>query len=133
MHEPASPHASERCVFVYGTLRRGGANDITRLHPAPRWVGPAVVPGRLYHLGAYPGIRLDELGQVHGEVYRITPALEAVLDRIEEIGPSPEDEYVKRAVTVQVGDVRLHCLVYEVQAWRCRDAVQIASGDWMQR
>ena len=39
--------AKERHVFVYGTLRRGQANDITRLRPVPRWVGEGRVRGTL--------------------------------------------------------------------------------------
>ena len=42
----------ERHVFVYGTLRRGQANDINRLLPAPRYVGQGVITGVMYHLGA---------------------------------------------------------------------------------
>ncbi len=34
-------------VFVYGTLRRGEVNDITRLQPAPHYIGPARVQGGL--------------------------------------------------------------------------------------
>jgi gamma-glutamylcyclotransferase (GGCT)/AIG2-like uncharacterized protein YtfP len=26
--------------------------------------------GRLYHLGTYPGVRLDQIGAVHGELHR---------------------------------------------------------------
>ena len=40
MHEAPSRH-----VFVYGTLRRGGRNDINRLQPAPQYVGMGEVRG----------------------------------------------------------------------------------------
>ena len=66
MPEPSSPVAAPRHVFVYGTLRRGGSNDITRLLPAPRWVGFAQVAGMLFHLGAYPGMTLGGDRAVHG-------------------------------------------------------------------
>lgn len=82
-HTPPVTH-----VFVYGTLRRGDDNDITRLLPAPRLVGHAHVAGTLHHLGAYPGIVLGGPGRVLGEVYAITPALEATLDEIECLPPS---------------------------------------------
>ncbi|MEP6558157.1 MAG: hypothetical protein ABJB17_06730, partial [Burkholderiales bacterium] len=42
-------------VFVYGTLRAGGSNDITRYHPPPQWIGPAGVAGTLHDFGAWPG------------------------------------------------------------------------------
>lgn len=132
MPDSPLPDAPARYVFVYGTLRRGGSNDITRLQPAPTWVGTASVEGVLYHLGAYPGLRLQGGGQVCGEVYRIPQALEAVLDRIEDITPGPGDEYSKRELLVEVAGHWLPCLVYEVAPWRCAAAPRIASGDWLQ-
>src|SRR3989344_2105319 len=122
---PASP---ARHVFVYGTLRRGGSNDITRLRPAPRFMGAAQVPGVLYHLGAYPGMALGgPLGVVHGEVYAIEPALEAVLDEIEDLGATPSDEYVKREIVVDVGGQGVPCLVYEINPRHVVSAPRIAS------
>ena len=81
------PEAPARHVFVYGTLRRGGRNDINRLQPAPEYVGMGEVRGVLYHIDWYPGLTLggEEAVTVVGEVYRIRPELEAVLDRIEQI------------------------------------------------
>eukprot|EP01041_Mallomonas_annulata_P027043 gene27043-48537_t len=79
MPDESVPPRPPRCVFVYGTLRLGGSNDITRLQPAPRFVGPAQVAGVLYHLAAYPGLLLGGDQWVVGEVYAIEPALEAIL------------------------------------------------------
>ena len=76
MPDATALHRPPRCVFVYGTLRRGGSNDITRLRPAPRFLGKAQVQGVLYHLGAYPGMALGGSHWVQGEVYAIAPALE---------------------------------------------------------
>ena len=45
-----SPQATLH-VFVYGTLRRGEANDINRLRPPPRYLGQARTRGTLYALG----------------------------------------------------------------------------------
>jgi len=120
-----------RCVFVYGTLRRGGSNDITRLQPAARYLGTARVAGVLYHLGAYPGMTLGGDGWVQGEVYAIEPALEAQLDEIEGLGADPMDEYAKREVVVDVDGRALPCLVYEINP-RCIVAAPcIAHGDWL--
>lgn len=130
--EPVPPRPP-RCVFVYGTLRRGGSNDITRLQPAPRFVGRAQVAGVLYHLGAYPGMVLGGGGWVQGEVYAIEPALEAVLDAIEGtegISAGPDDEYIRREVAVPVGGQALQCLVYEINPRRVASAPVIAQGDW---
>ncbi|MFT4241945.1 MAG: gamma-glutamylcyclotransferase family protein [Acidovorax sp.] len=131
MPEQPAPATPPRCVFVYGTLRRGGSNDITRLRPAPRYLGEARVAGVLYHLGAYPGMTLGGDAWVRGEVYAIEPALEAQLDEIEGLGADPVDEYAKREVAVEVQG-RVHaCLVYEINPRCVAAAPRIAQGDWM--
>ncbi|MCW5257611.1 gamma-glutamylcyclotransferase [Verminephrobacter aporrectodeae subsp. tuberculatae] len=133
MPDESHPARPSRCVFVYGTLRCGGSNDITRLRPAPRFVGAARVAGALHHLGAYPGMTLGGSGWVRGEVYAIAPALEALLDEIEDLGAEPTDEYVKREVVVQLeGQAQaLPCLVYEINPRRLGSAPLIAHGDWL--
>jgi gamma-glutamylcyclotransferase (GGCT)/AIG2-like uncharacterized protein YtfP len=123
---------SERHVFVYGTLRRGEANDINRLLPPPRFVGQGVIAGVMYHLGAYPGVLLGRGGTVTGEVYAIEPPLERKLDEIEEIYPQQRDEYFKREVQVTVDAWPLDCLVYEINASYLGGKPVIASGDWVQ-
>lgn len=130
-----------RYVFVYGTLRRGEQNDITRMQPAPEFVGLAHVPGVLYHLGRYPGLVLGGPARVLGEVYAITPALERQLDQIEDVWPQASGEYAKREILVHLLDAgdasgahpaRLHCLVYEIHPSRTLGKPVIASGDWVQ-
>lgn len=127
------PEAPERHVFVYGTLRRGGRNDINRLRPAPGYVGMGEVRGVLYHIDWYPGLTLggEEAVTVVGEVYRITPALEAVLDAIEQIVPGADSEYFKREVTVAVAGRPVACLVYEINPARVRGRRMIGHGDWI--
>lgn len=120
-----------RCVFVYGTLRQGGSNDITRLRPPPRFVGMGRLAGVLYHLGAYPGLLLGGAVDVVGEVYAIESVLEQRLDEIEEISGSPDDEYFKREVTLDVGGRSVDCLVYEINPGRVTPAARIEGGDWM--
>ncbi|MDO8770280.1 MAG: gamma-glutamylcyclotransferase family protein [Burkholderiaceae bacterium] len=125
--------ASARYVFVYGTLRRGDDNDITRLSPAPRLMGASTVSGVMYHLGAYPGVVLREDGDtlVAGEVYAIEPGLERLLDEIEELYPQQKDEYFKRSVVVKLGAHQLSCLFYEINPAYIRGKPVIASGDWV--
>lgn len=127
------PEAPSRHVFVYGTLRRGGANDINRLRPAPEYVGMGEVQGVLYHLDWYPGLTLggEEAVTVVGEVYRIAPALEAVLDEIEQIVPGADSEYFKREIDIQVQGRPLSCLLYEVNPARVRGRRPIGHGDWI--
>jgi gamma-glutamylcyclotransferase (GGCT)/AIG2-like uncharacterized protein YtfP len=122
---------AERHVFVYGTLRRGQANDINHLLPAPRFVGMAQISGVMHHLGAYPGVVLGPLGRVKGEVYAIEPALERVLDEIEEVFPQGKDEYFKRELPVTVGERQIDCLVYEINPVYAEGRAVIASGDWV--
>ncbi len=126
---PARPASH---VFVYGTLRRGGSNDITRLRPPPGFIGAAQVCGLLYHLGAYPGMVLGGSQRVHGEVYAIEPALEAVLDEIEGLGATPTDEYLKREIVVDVSGQAVPCLVYEINPRYVVSAPRIPGGDWLQ-
>jgi len=136
------PACNARLVFVYGTLRRGGANDITRLQPAPAWVGLARVNAVMYHLGHYPGVLLGGRAQVVGEVYQISPALERQLDVIEEVWPQPTGEYVKREVWVEpwpglalpareVAVAGWRCLMDEVNPARAVGCPVIADGDWI--
>ena len=127
------PEAPSRHVFVYGTLRRGGRNDINRLQPAPHYVGMGEVLGVLYHIDWYPGLTLggEQAVTVVGEVYRITPRLEAILDGIEQIEDSVDSEYFKREVDVQVEGRPLSCLLYEINPARVRGKQVIGHGDWI--
>nr|WP_162581734.1 gamma-glutamylcyclotransferase family protein [Variovorax sp. PBS-H4] len=128
-HSPFEP----RHVFVYGTLRRGGRNDIARFRPAPRYVAEAVIRGTLYDLGSYPGAVLGGSDELVGEIYAIAPALEALLDQLEEVRPDDGGEYIKREVWVQAGSTELLCLVYEIHPDRIAGRRVIASGDWFDR
>ncbi len=127
----STPSTPLRCVFVYGTLRRGGSNDITRLRPAPRFVGMSRIAGTLHHLGSYPGVVLGGAASVVGEVYAIESALEQRLDEIEEILGEPGDEYFKRELSLEVDGRPVDCLVYEINPRRIEGAPCIDCGDWM--
>ncbi|SFP33037.1 Uncharacterized conserved protein YtfP, gamma-glutamylcyclotransferase (GGCT)/AIG2-like family [Variovorax sp. OK605] len=118
-------------VFVYGTLRRGGRNDIARYRPLPVWVGQASVAGTLYDLGAYPGVVLGGAGRVTGEVYAVEPSVEAALDVLEEVADDDSGEYIKRRVRVEVDGQPLDCLVYEIHPSRIAGRRVIGSGDWI--
>ena len=127
---PEAPSTTQRHVFVYGTLRCGDDNDITRLKPEPVFVGSAVITGTLYDLGAYPGIRLDWEGLVQGEVYAIAPELEVQLDEIEELYPQQRDEYFKRIVPVAVQGRTFACIVYEINPKYVIGRAILPGGDW---
>ncbi|MGJ7535631.1 MULTISPECIES: gamma-glutamylcyclotransferase family protein [unclassified Variovorax] len=118
-------------VFVYGTLRRGGRNDIARYRPTPVLVGEASIAGTLYDLGAYPGVVLGGVGRVRGEVYVVEPAVETALDVLEEVADDDSGEYIKRQVRVEVGGQWFDCLVYEIHPMRIAGRRVIESGDWI--
>ena len=136
MPEPTS--SASRHVFVYGTLRRDDVRDITRLRPAPQFVGMASVAGVLYDLGPYPGVVLGGPARVTGEVYAISAELERQLDVIEEVWPQQTGEYRKQVVRGRLdqpqalsGAVELDCLVYEINPARAEGQPVITGGDWI--
>ena len=126
-----NPYPKNRHVFVYGTLRRGDANDITQLTPAPVYIGDSQISGNMYNLGTYPGVTLGGSGMVVGEVYAITEPLERLLDGIESEYPAQADEYAKRDIQVSVNGQTLDCIVYEINAAYIQGKPEILSGDWI--
>jgi gamma-glutamylcyclotransferase (GGCT)/AIG2-like uncharacterized protein YtfP len=106
-------------LFVYGTLRPDHAPS--EIADAVRWliqIGPGTIRARLYDLGAYPGVVLDESGsgRVDGEVFALPDAATlARLDAYEDYRPhDPEGSLflrVKTTVTMQTG-AREDCWVY---------------------
>jgi gamma-glutamylcyclotransferase (GGCT)/AIG2-like uncharacterized protein YtfP len=74
-------------LFVYGTLRPFVEIEMAKwLRGAARYVGPATTQGRLYDLGAYPGMTAarGRRDRVVGDVYRVAnPRVLRVLDRYE--------------------------------------------------
>jgi gamma-glutamylcyclotransferase (GGCT)/AIG2-like uncharacterized protein YtfP len=107
-------------LFTYGTLQPGLAPDeiapaVTKLHP----IGPASVPGVLYHLGDYPGAILDPLTskRILGTIYQLPDdsSILAKLDHYEGFDPeSPESSLFLRTRTAAVlQDSRtLSCWIY---------------------
>jgi len=93
-------------LFVYGTLMRRFRHPMhDELARGADFVGEAVVQGRLYDLGRYPGLVLSESPEdgVSGELYRLhDDTVLRVLDDYEGCGPADAQphEYVRRTVTV---------------------------------
>ena len=131
----------KRYVFVYGTLRRGEQRDISLLLPTPLFIGCGKIPGVLYDLGAYPGLRMGGHQWVHGEVYQISAEVERQLDEIEEVWPQQSGEYIRQQVrvaftgslTASVPGPGQTCLVYEIAERHTAGRCVIASGDWLKR
>lgn len=121
----------ERLFFVYGTLRQGDDNDITRLQPAPRFVAKAQIRGTMYHLGGYPGVTLGGSADIVGEVYAVSPELETQLDAIESEYPAQSDEYYKREIQVLIEGQFRRCFVYEINPSYVSGKPVITTGDWV--
>jgi gamma-glutamylcyclotransferase (GGCT)/AIG2-like uncharacterized protein YtfP len=126
-----NPYPQIRHVFVYGTLRKGDSNDITKLDPAPIYIGKTQISGNMYHLGGYPGVTLGGMNMIIGEVYVITEPLERLLDGIESEYPAQTDEYYKRDIQVEVNGQVLDCIVYEINDAYIQGKPQMMSGDWV--
>jgi len=128
-------------VFVYGTLRRGEANDIVSAATrhgiaAPELLGRATVQGILYDFGSYPGLIPDPNGgDVLGDVYRIDPALVPVLDEIEEVYPGQQGLFLHRQIRVEpFGDglpAPCDCLFYPITLAAAAQHPAIEGGDWV--
>lgn len=91
----------ESNLFVYGTLREG-----LGLHWALRecrWFGNGTVRGRLYDLGAYPGLKEGSLC-VRGECYSVAEDTLQLIDRLEGFRPDdPEGSlFERRRVAVEL-------------------------------
>lgn len=120
-------------VFVYGTLMEG-EQRWPQLHPWSSGAQRGTVTGALYHLGAYPGMRLDEDGTVHGELHRCDDMANALaaLDRIE--GCDDENPlaglYLRLPVSVQVEGGVVWAWTYVINQLP-PNAKRIEDGRWV--
>jgi gamma-glutamylcyclotransferase (GGCT)/AIG2-like uncharacterized protein YtfP len=122
-------------LFVYGSLRRGGANDIAGLAPAARLLSSARVRGRLYDLGAYPALVLDPgAAWVTGEVYAVPRRAWPALDGLEElVTPTrPGGQYFRvDALARGPREETLACQVYVANPGALVLSARIPGGDWL--
>jgi len=71
-------------LFVYGTLRSEFDNRYARLlRSQAELVGRAIVPGSIYRVAHYPAFRPEPVGEVYGEMYRLSDP-EATLKALDE-------------------------------------------------
>ena len=109
-----------------------------RLAREAHLLGPASMPGRLYDLGKWPGLRpTREPGLlVHGELYRLSHPATALpwLDSYEGIGPGVENpEYCRRIAEAQLGSGFAIATWVYVYQWSITGARQIHEGRWLDR
>lgn len=115
-------------VFVYGTLRSDDATGKWRLmadRGGRRLETGCTISGTLRTFGPFPAVVLSGDGTVVGEVWEVTPAGLASLDRYE------GQLYCRRRVTVRTADGRdiSGCEVYEGVS--VDHLPVIVSGDWL--
>lgn len=114
-------------VFVYGTLRRGGAGAMANRFPKAKFIAEAKVSGSLYDLGAYPGLRLNEAHSlVVGEVYEVADETLNQLDEFE-----ADSHYERQQVEISLGKHSRLCWVYTPKPEFYDLRSLITSGDWL--
>lgn len=119
---------SKHLVLVYGTLRRGSARAISIRFPNATFIAEAKVRGRLYDLGAYPGLLLSEShSSVTGEVYEVDDELLTELDAFE-----ATSHYRRQQVEVSLGGHSKVCWVYTPDPEFYSLQTLITSGDWLE-
>jgi gamma-glutamylcyclotransferase (GGCT)/AIG2-like uncharacterized protein YtfP len=122
----ASPSdtTGDRPVFVYGSLKRGEPNH--HWIAAAPYLGEAQLPGaRLYDLGPFPMAVAsgDPADTIAGELYAVTPAVLATLDRFEGVPRLYERQSWRLANGTQAW-------VYMGRQRQVRHVARIASGRW---
>jgi gamma-glutamylcyclotransferase (GGCT)/AIG2-like uncharacterized protein YtfP len=80
-------------VFVYGTLLVGEENHHIAA-PYIRHIQPGKVKGRLYDVGAYPALVIEEEGEVIGEWFTVTKEGLQAMDELEEYEEGSQYNYV---------------------------------------
>ena len=113
-------------IFVYGSLLRGQANH--GLLADSRSVGPAETLPRytLVDLGEFPGLLAGGTTAVAGEVYAVSAATLAQLDRLEE----HPHVYERRPIALASGEPVEAYLLHP--RWR-RGAPEIRAWHWPER
>ena len=121
---------NKHLVFVYGTLRSGGARAMSIRFPQAKFIAGAKVSGNLYDLGEYPAVLLNESkSPVIGEVYEVD---EELLDKLDDIEAS--SHYRRKQVEIPLGTPRSTCWIYVSQfdPEVFTGATLITSGDWIE-
>lgn len=105
-------------LFVYGTLRSGGAHEMARfLRANAEFLGAAELPNAsIYLVGQHPGVVRDASikGSVKGELFELAnEEVFARLDRYEDcdLDDPADSEYLRRQRLVRLGKSR------KVRAW----------------
>lgn len=117
-------------IFVYGSLRRSEAADLS-LRPGVSFVGEDSVPGKLYAVGWYPGVK--ELGEgpssaVKGDVFRFEEDSEELIAWLDGYEGYPSLFDRQKTLTANGCVVWVYIYNHEVS-----EAARVHDGDWCQR
>ena len=109
-------------VFVYGTLLAGEPNHYWLAGAEP--IGPArTAPAfELYTFGPYPGLVAGGHTSVVGELYAVTDAILARLDRLE----GYPDFYDRQEIALTEGTA----IAYTVRPDQVWGLPRVPNGDW---
>lgn len=115
-------------VFVYGTLRSGSPRAMLSRFPTSEFIADAKVSGRLYDLGPYPGLIVDESGSLAvGEVYGVDDPTLKELDDFE-----TSSNYRRKQTEISVDGQERMCRTYEPDPEFYSLQKLITSGDWLE-
>lgn len=133
-------------LFVYGTLREGGANHAWLLRTQPEGLTRAWVAGRLFHLAAgypalvaapEPGTPAPGPGWVRGDFvgYEDEGDLDAALADLDPLEGVEEGLFTREILPVTLeGGQRYLAWAYVFHVERLprleREAVEVPHGDW---
>ena len=119
---------NKHLVFVYGTLRRGGARAMSVRFPNSKFIADTKVCGSLYDLGPYPGLILDESNSlIIGEVYEVD---DEILNQLDDIEAS--SYYRRKQVEISLNTHIRSCWIYEPDPDFYSARTLITSGDWIE-
>ena len=106
-------------LFVYGTLLRTFESSMTRfLKENGKFVSEGRVAGRLYDLGTYPGLILDDRSKmmIKGEIIELRDPQQVllILDQYEGFDPNHpgQGEYRRALISVKAGSHHFECWSY---------------------
>jgi len=123
-------------LAVYGTLMPGAGGLLEPLLAAlpcrVEWLGACSIPGALYALDGYPGLKTDEAGTTAGMLCRISgdhQAAFAELDAYENFNPEQPQDGEYQRVALPLLTPRITAWVYHYRG-SVAERLKIASGDW---
>jgi gamma-glutamylcyclotransferase (GGCT)/AIG2-like uncharacterized protein YtfP len=96
--------------------------------PNSKFIGEATANGRLFDLGAYPGLVSGQSKTpVIGEVYEIDDQVLNEMDQFE-----ASSNYLRKGTEVSLGDETRFCWVYEPDPEYYSFSKLITEGDWVE-